>query len=164
MSVSHYSRAAFVAVAAASLAGCGVNTVPTAEENAKAKWGDVQAAFQERANLIPNLAEVVKASGEQEKAILTGVVVQSPTAVKHVVLMGETSTELAFHCSAFRIEHTICVTLAEAVRRASELARAGDNVLLSPGFASFDMFRGYADRGEQFEQLVRELKTAASFG
>ena len=74
MSVSHYSRAAFVAVAAASLAGCGVNTVPTAEENAKAKWGDVQAAFQERANLIPNLAEVVKASGEQEKAILTGVV------------------------------------------------------------------------------------------
>ena len=74
MSVSHYSRAAFVAVAAASLAGCGVNTVPTAEENAKAKWGDVQAAFQERANLIPNLADVVKASGEQEKAILTGVV------------------------------------------------------------------------------------------
>jgi len=74
MSASHFSRAAFVAVAAASLAGCGVNTVPTAEENAKAKWGDVQAAFQERANLIPNLAEVVKASGEQEKAILTGVV------------------------------------------------------------------------------------------
>ena len=74
MSVSHYSRAAFVAVAAASLAGCGINTVPTAEENAKAKWADVQAAFQERANLIPNLAEVVKSSGEQERSILTGVV------------------------------------------------------------------------------------------
>jgi len=74
MSATHYSRAAFVAVAAASLAGCGINTIPTAEENAKAKWADVQAAFQERANLIPNLAEVVKASGEQEKAILTGVV------------------------------------------------------------------------------------------
>jgi LemA protein len=45
-----------VPVAAVSLAGCGINSVPTAEENAKAKWADVQAAFQERANLIPNLA------------------------------------------------------------------------------------------------------------
>jgi LemA protein len=67
-------RAMLAMFAAAALAGCGVNTVPTAEENAKAKWADVQAAFQERANLIPNLAEVVKASGEQERAILTGVI------------------------------------------------------------------------------------------
>jgi UDP-N-acetylmuramoylalanine--D-glutamate ligase len=107
---------------------------------------------------------ILIAGGKAKGGDLTGFVHRISTAVKHVVLMGETSTELAFHCSAFRIEHTICVTLAEAVRRASELARAGDNVLLSPGFASFDMFRGYADRGEQFEQLVRELKTAASFG
>ena len=68
-------RHAMLAVSAAvALSGCGINTVPTAEENAKAKWADVQAAFQERANLIPNLAEVVKSSGEQEKAILTGVI------------------------------------------------------------------------------------------
>ena len=66
-------RSLLAVFAATALAGCGVNTVPTAEENAKAKWADVQAAFQERANLIPNLAEVVKASGEQERAILTGV-------------------------------------------------------------------------------------------
>jgi LemA protein len=59
--------------AAASLAGCGINSVPTAEENAKAKWADVQAAFQERANLIPNLAAVAKGAAEQEKGILTGV-------------------------------------------------------------------------------------------
>ncbi len=66
-------RAAIVAVAAASLAGCGINSVPTAEEAAKAKWGDVQAAFQERANLIPNLAAVAKGAAEQEKGILVGV-------------------------------------------------------------------------------------------
>jgi len=48
--------------------------VPTAQENAKAKWADVQAAFQERANLVPNLAEVAKGAAEQEKAILTGVI------------------------------------------------------------------------------------------
>lgn len=77
MSASHPARLlrfAFAAMAAASLAACGINTVPTAEENAKAKWGDVQAAFQERANLVPNLAAVARGAAEQEKAILTGVV------------------------------------------------------------------------------------------
>jgi LemA protein len=63
-----------VAAAAASLAGCGFNSVPTAQENAKAKWADVQAAFQERSNLIPNLAAVAKGAAEQEKGILTGVI------------------------------------------------------------------------------------------
>ena len=72
--LSRLPRFALAALGAAALGGCGVNTIPTAEENAKAKWADVQAAFQERANLIPNLAEVVKASGKQEKDILTGVV------------------------------------------------------------------------------------------
>lgn len=71
---SGFGRHAVVAVAAASLAGCGINSVPTAEENAKAKWADVQAAFQERANLVPNLAAVAKGAAEQEKAILTGVI------------------------------------------------------------------------------------------
>ena len=63
-----------LALAGASLAGCGINSVPTAEETAKARWADVQAAFQERANLIPNLAAVAKGAAEQERGILTGVV------------------------------------------------------------------------------------------
>lgn len=73
-SAARLPQIAFAALSAASLAGCGINSVPTAEENAKAKWGDVQAAFQERANLVPNLAAVAKGAAEQEKAILTGVV------------------------------------------------------------------------------------------
>ena len=68
------SRFAFAAIAAVGLASCGINSVPTAEENAKAKWADVQAAFQERANLIPNLAAVAKGAADQERGILTGVV------------------------------------------------------------------------------------------
>ena len=68
------SRAVLLTAAAASLSACGINSVPTAEENAKAKWADVQAAFQERANLVPNLAAVAKGAAEQEKGILTGVV------------------------------------------------------------------------------------------
>ena len=69
-----FGRFALVSVAAASLAGCGVNSVPTAEEAAKEKWANVQAAFQARANLIPNLAAVAKGAAAQEKGILTGVV------------------------------------------------------------------------------------------
>ncbi len=72
--VVRFGKFALAALAATSLAGCGVNTVPTAEEAAKAKWADVQAAFQERANLIPNLAATARGAAEQEKAILTGVV------------------------------------------------------------------------------------------
>jgi LemA protein len=66
-------RILFATLAASALAGCGINSVPTAEENAKAKWADVQAAFQERANLIPNLASVAKGAADQEKGILIGV-------------------------------------------------------------------------------------------
>ena len=72
--LARLGRIAFAAVLAASLAGCGINSVPTAQENAKAKWADVQAAFQERANLVPNLAAVAKGASEQEKGILVGVV------------------------------------------------------------------------------------------
>ena len=55
------------------VAACGVNSIPTAEEHAKAKWADVQASFQRRANLVPNLVETVRASAASEQAILTGV-------------------------------------------------------------------------------------------
>ena len=74
MSAVRPARVAFAVAAAASLSACGINSVPTAEENAKAKWADVQAAFQERANLVPNLASVAKGAADQEKGILVGVV------------------------------------------------------------------------------------------
>jgi LemA protein len=60
-------------LAAVSLAGCGVNSIPTAEENAKAKWANVQADYQRRADLIPNLVETVKGFAKQESTVLTQV-------------------------------------------------------------------------------------------
>ena len=59
---------------ALSLTACGVNSVPTAEENAKAKWANVQADYQRRADLIPNLVETVKGFAKQENEVLTNVV------------------------------------------------------------------------------------------
>jgi LemA protein len=60
-------------IAALSLAGCGLNSVPTAEEHVNAAWGDLQADYQRRADLIPNLVETVKGYAQQEKTVLTQV-------------------------------------------------------------------------------------------
>ena len=60
-------------LAAVSLSGCGINSVPTAEEHVNAAWGDLQADYQRRADLIPNLVATVKGYAEQEKTVLTQV-------------------------------------------------------------------------------------------
>ena len=68
-------RAAFAALALGlSVAGCGYNTIPTAEETAKARWADVQNQYQRRADLIPNLVATVQGYAKQEKDVLTSVV------------------------------------------------------------------------------------------
>lgn len=74
MTLRHAIRSLLLVLGVAALASCGINSVPRAEENAKAKWADVQAAFQERANLVPNLAEVAQGAAEQERGILTDVI------------------------------------------------------------------------------------------
>ncbi|MXP41529.1 LemA family protein [Altererythrobacter soli] len=75
-------RFAVAIAGAAALSACGVNSVPTAEEAAKAKWADVQAAFQERANLIPNLQEIVLSSAEQERQTLNDVIQARASATR----------------------------------------------------------------------------------
>ena len=60
-------------LAALSLAGCGLNSVPTAEERVNAAWGDLQADYQRRADLIPNLVETVRGYAQQERSVLTEV-------------------------------------------------------------------------------------------
>ncbi len=68
-----FAKFLLVPVAAVSLAGCGINSVPTAEENAKAKWADVENSYQRRADLIPNLVETVKGAAATETQVLTQV-------------------------------------------------------------------------------------------
>jgi LemA protein len=55
------------------LVGCGINAIPTKEEKAKAAWADVQADYQRRADLIPNLVATVKGYATQEKTVLVEV-------------------------------------------------------------------------------------------
>ncbi|RRJ95752.1 UDP-N-acetylmuramoyl-L-alanine--D-glutamate ligase [Opitutaceae bacterium TAV4] len=77
--------------------------------------------------------------------------------VRHALLIGETGPVLAAAARDAGLAHTHSVTLDQAVTDAAALARPGEHVLLSPGFASFDQFRGYADRGLRFVQFVNKL-------
>ena len=63
----------FVVFSALWLSACGVNTIPTYEEQAKAAWSEVLNQYQRRADLIPNLVETVKGYAAQEKTVLTDV-------------------------------------------------------------------------------------------
>jgi LemA protein len=56
------------------VSACGYNTIPTLEEQAKAKWADVQNNYQRRADLIPNLVATVQGYAKQEKDVLTSVI------------------------------------------------------------------------------------------
>jgi LemA protein len=71
--MNRLSRAALILVAPLLLVACGVNTIPTKEEKAKATWADVQTQYQRRADLIPNLVATVKGYAAQEKSVLEGV-------------------------------------------------------------------------------------------
>ena len=63
-----------LAVAAATLGGCGINTIPTNEERARAEWANVQNQYQRRADLVPNLVRTVEAAAASERGILTEVI------------------------------------------------------------------------------------------
>src|SRR5215470_9765850 len=74
ISMSHI-RAVLAAVGLGLMvSGCGYNTIPTLEEQAKAKWAEVQNNYQRRADLIPNLVATVQGYAKQEKDVLTAVV------------------------------------------------------------------------------------------
>ncbi|MBY0560080.1 LemA family protein [Hyphomicrobium sp.] len=73
-SLSRFARIAIlVPLFGLLVSGCGINTIPTYEEQAKAKWSDVLNQYQRRADLIPNLVETVKGFAQQERTVLEAV-------------------------------------------------------------------------------------------
>ena len=104
-------------------------------------WNDSKATnFHAVEGALPRFKSPVLliAGGRGKGGDLPGFVRRIAPRVRHLYLIGETA----------------------AVHAAAGAAQPGDHVLLSPAFASFDMFSSYADRGDQFEQLVRELGAA----
>jgi LemA protein len=74
MTFFRYARLPLLAVLlGVILSSCGVNNIPSYEENAKAKWSQVLNNYQRRADLIPNLVETVKGFAKQEREVLEAV-------------------------------------------------------------------------------------------
>ena len=76
--------------------------------------------------------------------------------VRHLILIGEAKERMAAELGALT-DTLMAATLADAVNQAAALTAAGGTVLFSPACSSFDMFRDYEDRAEQFKALVRGL-------
>jgi UDP-N-acetylmuramoylalanine--D-glutamate ligase len=129
-------------------------------------WNDSKATnFHAVEGALANFPRPVLliAGGKGKGGDLAGFVSRIAPRVKFAFLLGETRGALAAACAAHGVACTLCSTLAEAVERVAAAAAPGDHVLLSPGFASFDMFSSYEDRGAQFERLVNNLGATVVF-
>ena len=77
-----------------SLAGCGINDIPAKDQAVKAQWANVQAAYQRRADLIPNLVNTVQGYANQEKSVLVEVT-QARAQATHVSIDASTVNDPA---------------------------------------------------------------------
>jgi LemA protein len=91
------ARLAALFVLPLALVGCGVNDIPTKQEAAKEKWGDVQAAYQRRADLIPSLVNTVKGYAAQEQRVLVEVTQARAGATQTKVDASTLTNPAAFH-------------------------------------------------------------------
>jgi UDP-N-acetylmuramoylalanine--D-glutamate ligase len=103
---------------------------------------------------------VLIAGGRSKGGDVAAFVRRIAPRVAHAVLIGETGAALGGAFESVGVPHTVCPSLEDAVRAASAAAHPDGDVLLSPGFASFDMFRNYEDRGDRFERAVSEMHAA----
>ena len=107
--------------------------------------------------LLSESRPVVLIAGGKDKGFEFGSITELiARKVHHAVLIGEMSARIAALWEG-RLPCEQAASLSDAVQRARGHAQPGDVVLFSPGTSSFDMFRNYADRGDQFRNLVQSL-------
>jgi len=124
-------RGSAVVALAATLGGCGINSIPTAEENVKARWADVQNDYQRRADLIPNRVATVKAAGAQEKSILVEVT-QARAAASTVQVSGDDLTDPAKIEQFSRVQGAVGLSLQRLQEAYPELkSQANYTTLMS---------------------------------
>ncbi|MFN3785582.1 MAG: glutamate ligase domain-containing protein, partial [Thiothrix sp.] len=99
---------------------------------------------------------VLIAGGQGKGADFTPLRAVAAQKARAVILIGEDRAKIADVLDGV-VLHLYAQSMEDAVELAAELAQPGDNVLLSPACASFDMFKGFAHRGEVFSEAVRRL-------
>lgn len=122
-------RVFFALTSAVALSACGLNSVPTAEENAKARWADVQNNYQRRADLIPNLVATVKAAGAQEKSILVEVT-QARASASQVKISGADLTDPAKVAAYEKAQTGLTLSLQRLQEAYPELRSQGNYTTL----------------------------------
>jgi UDP-N-acetylmuramoylalanine--D-glutamate ligase len=98
---------------------------------------------------------ILVAGGLDKKLSFAGLAAAARGRVRRALLIGQAAAGLAEALEG-AVEHEVAGDLATAVERAVRIARPGDCVLLSPACASFDQFRSFEHRGEEFRRLVLE--------
>ena len=143
-------------VAAAMLSACGLNSVPTAEETAKAKWAEVQNQYQRRADLIPNLVQTVKAAGAQEKAILVEVT-QARAAATQVRVSDADLTDPAKLAAYDRAQSAVTLTLQRLQEAYPELKSQANYATLMTQLEGTENRIGIARR--DYNEAVQSYNT-----
>ena len=142
------------------LAGCGFNTIPTAEERAKAAWSEVLNQYQRRADLIPNLVETVRGFARQEREVLEAVVEARARAVDV-----EITPELLSDPDAFRAFQERQAELTGALSRLLAVVEAYPDLKSSQNFLALQaQLEGTENRiavaRRDYIEAVRDYNTA----
>lgn len=127
------------------------------------RWFDDSKATSPHAALVAirSFDSVVLIAGGRNKDLDLAEMAAEPARMRGVVAIGESASEVS---TAFDGVCSVrsASTMTEAVAHAAALARPGDAVLLSPGCTSFDWYRNYAERGDDFRRCVLDLITNSS--
>ena len=100
---------------------------------------------------------VLIAGGYDKGADFDNLIEKSKDKIKTAILFGETAEKISNSCKKYGVEFFITEDLKRAVELAKKLSSSGDDVLLSPACASWDMYKSYEVRGQHFKDLVKEL-------
>ncbi|MBV8159847.1 MAG: UDP-N-acetylmuramoyl-L-alanine--D-glutamate ligase [Acidimicrobiia bacterium] len=171
-SLPHDIVNALAASAAALAAGGGLDGVRTAlrewegfphrvalvGDAGGVQWYDDSKATNPHATLaaLRGFASTVLIAGGRNKGLDLSVLAQGADRVRAVVAVGEAASEVEQAFAGVR-PVTVATSMDEAVRLAGGLVEPGDAVLLSPGCASFDWYRSYGERGDDFQRAVGQL-------
>jgi len=127
-------------------------------DSAGVRWYDDSKATNPHATVaaLARFDSVVLIAGGRNKGLDLGELRIAAPRLRAVVAMGEAAPEVAAAFDGVRPVTTV-TTMGEAVKVAADMATPGDAVLLSPACTSWDQYRSYAERGDHFARLVRDL-------